>query len=176
MSSFSIHIRPENIADVKTVFEVEAAAFNREEEAILVDRLRTSIAFIPGLSLVAERDNKIVGHILFTDLPVNSGEGLISGVLAMAPVAVLPAYQNQGIGGVLIRRGLEVATDMGYKAVVVLGHEHYYPKFGFRPAVKWNIKAPMEVPDNNFMALELIPGALDTISGVVVYAPEFGIE
>ncbi|HEY9262006.1 N-acetyltransferase [Chitinophaga sp.] len=171
----SIHIRPETAGDITTIFEVEAAAFQREEEATLVDQLRAGAAFIPGLSLVAEIDHQIVGHILFTRLQIKSGEALLSGILALAPVAVLPAYQSMGIGGSLIRKGLEVAREMGYKAVIVLGHEHYYPKFGFMPAVKWNIRAPMEVPDANFMVLELVAGALDHISGVVVYAPEFGI-
>jgi putative acetyltransferase len=172
----SIHIRPENAGDITTIFKVEAAAFQRSEEAILVDQLRAGAAFIPGLSLVAEIDQQIVGHILFTALQIKSGEELMTGLLALAPVAVLPAYQNRGVGGALIRKGLEIARELGYKGVIVLGHEHYYPKFGFVPAAKWHIRAPLEVPDGNFMALELVAGALDHFSGVVVYAREFGIE
>lgn len=94
----SIHIRPENAGDIIPIFEVEAAAFQREGEAILVEQLRAGTAFIPALSLVAGSDHKIVGHILFTALHIKSGEELISGVLAMGPVAVLPAYQSKGIG------------------------------------------------------------------------------
>ena len=175
MTSSEIKIRQEQNADVTTVFDVVTQAFQQTYEALLVDRLRSGAAFIPELSLVATLNNRIVGHILFTELLIQSGEQTISGALAMAPVAVIPGYQKMGVGSLLIRKGLEIAAGMGYKAVVVLGHAGYYPKFGFEPAAKWNIHAPFEVPSINFMALELIPGALERMSGTVIYAPEFGI-
>lgn len=90
-----------------------------------------------------------------------------------APVAVLPAYQKQGIGSQLILHGLNKSKEMGFKSVIVLGHETYYPRFGFRPADKWGIKAPFEVPDEAFMALELEAGSLNGIAGTVVYGREF---
>lgn len=165
-----ITIQQETKVDHKFVFEVHKQAFKREEEAILVDRLRISPAYIPPLSLVAIIDHHIVGHILFTDIKINKKD---VHALALAPLSVLPGFQNQGIGGLLIKEGLSKAASIGYAAVIVLGHEHYYPKFGFVPASKWNIKAPFDVPDNVFMGMELFPGALDGVSGLVEYAPEF---
>lgn len=171
MKPNAITIQQETKVDHKLVFEVHKQAFKREEEAILVNRLRTSSAYIPSLSLVAIIDHHIVGHILFTEIRINKKNVQ---ALALAPLSVLPAFQRKGIGGLLIKEGLGKAAELGYGSVIVLGHETYYPKFGFTNASKWNIKAPFEVPDNNFMALELFPGALDGVEGVVEYAPEFG--
>lgn len=171
MKPNAITIQQETKVDHKLVFEVHKQAFKRDEEAILVDRLRNGPAYIPHLSLVAIINNHIVGHILFTDIRINSKNVQ---ALALAPLSVLPAFQRQGIGGLLIKEGLGKAAELGYASVIVLGHEHYYPKFGFTNASKWNIKAPFEVPDNAFMALELFPGALDGVAGVVEYASEFG--
>ncbi|MRG44831.1 GNAT family N-acetyltransferase [Chitinophaga sp. SYP-B3965] len=165
-----ITVQQETKVDRKFVFEVHKLAFKREEEAILVDRLRISPAYIPALSLVAIIEDHIVGHILFTEIKIDKRD---VHALALAPISVLPAFQNQGIGGLLIREGLSKAAETGYGAVIVLGHEHYYPKFGFVPASKWHITAPFDVPDNFFMGMELFPGALDGVSGEVEYAPEF---
>jgi Predicted acetyltransferase len=172
MQPNAITIQQETKVDHKFVFEVHKQAFKREEEAILVDRLRSSPAYIPSLSLVAIIGHRIVGHILFTEIKIDKRN---VHALALAPVAVLPEFQQQGIGGMLIREGLSKATETGYGAVIVLGHEHYYPKFGFVPASKWGVTAPFDVPDNFFMGMELFPGALDGVSGMVEYAPEFGI-
>lgn len=171
MQPNTVTIQQETKVDRRFIFEVHKQAFKREEEAILVDRLRTSAMYIPSLSLVAIINHHIVGHILFTEIRI--GKRNVN-ALALAPLAVLPEFQQQGIGGMLIREGLSKAAEAGYGAVIVLGHEHYYPKFGFIPASKWGITAPFDVPDNFFMALELFPGALDGVSGMVEYAPEFG--
>ena len=88
-------------------------------------------------------------------------------------MAVRPEFQKSGIGGQLIQQGLKVAEELGFKSVIVLGHEHYYPKFGFEPADKWNIKAPFDVPSNVFMAIELVKDGLKNISGTVIYPKEF---
>ena len=88
-------------------------------------------------------------------------------------MAVLPEYQNQGIGGQLIKYGLERAKELKFKSVIVLGHEHYYPKFGFVPAEKWNIKPPFEVQKNVFMAIALEEKGLNGVSGTVRYPKEF---
>lgn len=88
-------------------------------------------------------------------------------------MAVSADFQKQGIGGQLIREGLKRAAALGFGSVIVLGHEHYYPKFGFEPASKWGIKAPFDVPDEVFMAIEIIPNALGNISGTVQYPKEF---
>lgn len=172
MKPNAIIIQQETKIDQKSIFEIHKQAFEREDEAILVDRLRNSYAYIPQLSLVAIDKQQMVGHILFTEIKIDKRN---VHALALAPLSILPAYQKQGIGGMLIKAGIEKATELGYGSVIVLGHEHYYPKFGFVPASKWNIKAPFEVPDNFFMGMELFPGALNGVSGVVEYAPEFDI-
>jgi predicted N-acetyltransferase YhbS len=93
--------------------------------------------------------------------------------LALAPVAVLPEYQNQGIGGKLIMEGHRLARELGYGSVIVVGHPAYYPRFGYKPASRWNITASFEVPDEAFMALELLEGGLKDVSGEIEYVKEF---
>ncbi|MDU1890416.1 MAG: N-acetyltransferase [Dysgonomonas sp.] len=173
-SSFNIDIREENANDFPAVYNVHFTAFGRNDEARLTDRLRLSKAFIPQLSLVAQTDNKIVGHILFTKITIsNDVDGGATESLSLAPVAVVPEMQRQGIGAMLIRRGLEIARELGYKSVIVLGHKDYYPRFGFISTQKWQIKPPFNVPKETFMGLELIDGSLSDVAGVVKYADEF---
>lgn len=88
-------------------------------------------------------------------------------------MAVRPQFQEKGIGGQLINEGFKTARGLKFKSIIVLGHEHYYPKFGFEPAGKWNIKAPFDVPSNAFMAIELEQDGLKNISGTVIYPKEF---
>jgi putative acetyltransferase len=116
-----------------------------------------------------------MGHILFTPVTIDQGGGRAARLRAMglAPVAVLPEFQRQGIGSELVRRGLTACRDIGYEAVVVLGHPDFYPRFGFAPASTFGLKCEYSVPDPVFMAIELVPGALKGISGLVKYAPEF---
>lgn len=166
-------IREETPADFAVVHQLNKAAFDEELEANLVDLLRDSEAFVPGLSLVATVDDKIVGHILFTKLRIKGPQGTEFESLALAPMAVAPELQNQGIGGQLIQYGLDKAKALGYTSVIVLGHEHYYPRFGFAPAICWNILPPFEVPENVFMAIELVAGGLKGVSGTVEYPKEF---
>jgi predicted N-acetyltransferase YhbS len=137
----------------------------------MVARLRRSDAFVPELSLVAE-DDEIVGHILLTKVKIKK-EDFTKESLALAPVSVLPDYQNKGVGKRLMTEALRVAKESGFQSVIVLGHPAYYPKFGFKPASQWGIQAPFEVPDDVFMALELVDHALDGISGVVEYPRAF---
>ena len=172
MTIHNVLVRQELPSDFSSVFSIHEQAFARTFEADLVNRLRRSKAFVPELSLVALKDKVLAGHILFTKIKIkNKDVEHLS--LAMAPVSVLPDFQNKGIGMALIRRGLDKATELGFTSVIVLGHEHYYPKFGFSPAEKWNIHCPFDVPSSFFMALELQPGSLNDISGMVEYAPEF---
>lgn len=169
-----IKIRQENIDDyeevynvIKTAFETAEHADGNEHELVVV--LRKSDSFIPELSLVAVKDNKIVGYILFTKIKIGEYEEL-----ALAPLGVLPEYQKQGIGSELIKKGHKLAKVLGYHYSVVLGSDKYYTKFGYIPASKYGIKAPFEVPDENFMAIKLNDTDTEVI-GIVKYAKEFGI-
>ncbi len=169
-----LNIRREIITDYDIVYQVTKIAFENAEhsdgnEQDLVVALRKSKSFIPELSLVAIEDNKIVGHILFTKALVDNVE-----VLALAPLSVLPEYQNQGIGLSLIKRGHIIASNLGYEYSVVLGHAKYYPKAGYIPASKYGIKAPFEVNDENFMAIRFDQKA-DKLNGVIQYDKAFGI-
>lgn len=173
MNMNNVIIRQEQESDYKQVFKVVKMAFENEkysdkDEHNLVGRLRKSDVFISELSMVAEIDGKIVGHILFTEITIG---GQIA--LALAPVAVLPDYQGSGIGSKLIKAGHEVAKTLGYKVIVLLGHKEYYPRFGYVKASLYGIKAPFDVPDENFMVLELKENSLKEFNGVVEYASEF---
>lgn len=147
----------------------ENAEYTDGNEQNLVAALRKSKSFIPELSLVAVEDEKIVGHILFTKAVVQGVE-----VLALAPLSVLPDYQNRGIGLSLMKEGHSIAHKLGYEYSVVLGHSKYYPKAGYIPASECGIKAPFEVDDESFMALNL-NGSQNKLNGVIEYDKAFGI-
>lgn len=170
-----IVIREEQAADHAAVYKLHQVAFGQDDEAKLVDALRQGDAFIPALSLVALIDDVIVGHILFTRIHIRNASGEDADSLALAPVAVLPAHQRHGIGGRLIRAGLAMARRLGHASCIVLGHQDYYPRFGFRPASAWAIRSPFDVPDEVFMAMELVPYGLRDVSGEVVYPEAFGV-
>lgn len=119
--------------------------------------------------MVAIKDNKIIGYILFTKIKIGEYDEL-----ALAPLGVLPEYQKQHVGSELIKQGHKIASELGYHYSVVLGDEKYYSKFGYIPASKYGIKAPIDVPDENFMAINLNHSNVP-INGVVKYAKEFGI-
>lgn len=167
-------IRQENIRDYEDVYNVVKTAFETAEhsdgnEHDLVVALRKSENFIPELSLVALKNNKIVGYILFTKVKIGQYEEL-----TLAPLGVLPEEQRQGVGSRLIEEGHRIAKKLGYHYSIVLGSEQYYTKFGYVPAIKYGIKAPFDVPDENFMAIKL-NNSPSEIKGVVEYAKEFGI-
>jgi predicted N-acetyltransferase YhbS len=172
-----IIIRKENENDyfivekiIKEAFENEA--YSDHKEHFLVSRLRKSNSFIPELSLVAEYDGLIVGHILLTKLIIkNENEKFDS--LALAPVSVKKEFQNKGVGSKLILESHKVAKELGYKSIILLGHKDYYPRFGYEPTVKYNIKSPFEVQDDFYMIVKLEENALDNVSGLVEYPQEF---
>ncbi|MBO9620427.1 MAG: N-acetyltransferase [Niabella sp.] len=166
-------IRAERMGDLKAIADVNETAFGRMEEANLVEQLRHSEAFIPELSLIAEQHSEILGHILFTKIKIIDSLNHCHQSLALAPIAVSTAYQNRGVGSALIKEGLHRAREIGYLSVIVVGHETYYPRFGFIPASHWRITAPFDVPDEAFMAVELVENGLKHVSGMVVYAKEF---
>jgi putative acetyltransferase len=167
-------IRKETEKDYSSVRKVNESAFETTEEADLVDSLRKNPKYIPELSLVAEDNGEVIGHILFTPLTIINSE-VDHKLLALAPMAVLPKYQKKGIGSALIEAGFEKAQELGYKAIIVLGHPDYYSRFGFIPAEQFDIHPPLEEWKEAFFAIELEKGSLKNISGTVSYLPEFGI-
>lgn len=173
----TINIRQETAADYPAVFDLIVQAFKDEvlsdkREQFLVERLRKSDAFLPELSLVATVKEQIVGYILLTKISIDSYSERIDS-LALAPVAVLPAFQKKGIGGQLIEKAHSVAKALGFESVILLGHEKYYPKFGYQALHTFNISIPFEAPKENCMAVELKPNSLKNISGKVIYPKEF---
>ncbi len=173
----SIHIRQERPSDYPQVFHLIEAAFRHEKysdkrEQFLVERLRSTDGFIPDLSLVAEMDRQVVGYILLSKVKIATVQDEIT-ALALAPVAVLPAFQGKGLGAALILKAHDTARDLGYQSVIVLGHEKYYPKFGYQPLHHFHLSLPFDAPPENCMAIELVPGALKNLTGKVVYPDAF---
>jgi predicted N-acetyltransferase YhbS len=168
----NIIIRKELKEDNARTKEINDQAFKQENEGILINKLRDKNHFIPELSLVAETDEMVVGHIFFYPVKINSAYQKHP-TLSLGPMSVLPEYQKRGIGGKLINEGLKLAEELGFRSVIVLGHPKYYPKFGFTKASKWSIKTPFEVPDEVFMALEIVEGELQDKSGIIEYPAEF---
>ena len=159
--------RPTDIADVRSL---NIAAFPSEAEADLVDELRVNGK--ATVSLVAVHDERIIGHILFSPVMMESNVGQDS-ILGLAPMAVLPAFQRRGVGSLLVTTGLAQCKRNGVGAVVVLGNPDYYSRFDFQTASLSNIGCLYDVPDKYFMALELADGVLSRISGTAQYQPEF---
>ncbi|WP_282920709.1 GNAT family N-acetyltransferase [Ignavigranum ruoffiae] len=168
-------IRQAKIDDLVKIKELLRLAFAGVEysdgqEAELVDNLFKSSSYIPELTLVAEIDEKIVGFIMFSRAYV----GQVT-VLALAPLAVLPEFQNQGIGSLLVRQGHQIARKILCPYSIVLGNPAYYQRFGYRSADQFGINSPFEVAKEYFMALKLDSVAM-TLSGTMRYDPAFKIE
>ena len=163
-----MRVRPETAADLAAIREVNRLAFVGEDEARLVDALRDG-GFV-RVSLVAEEDGQVVGHILFSDLPVVTPGGVVP-ALSLAPMAVIPSHQRRGIGSMLVREGLRACALGEHLAVVVVGYPEFYPRFGFSPKMAERLKSPYSGPA--FMAVELMPGALEGVEGEVRYPPPF---
>lgn len=166
----NIAIRPEMDKDIPAIYKVNASAFDRENEARLVDTLRESKAIT--LSLVAELDGQIVGHVLFSPVTITN-ENSEWRAVGLGPVAVLPEFQNQGVGAALIRFGLDELKRFEHDVVIVLGHAEYYPRFGFKPSRPFGIRWEVDVPEDVFMILELRQNALNGRRGIVRYNPAF---
>lgn len=162
------HVRTESVADHSAIREVNDWAFGQDAESRLVAALREG--GYAQLSLVAELEGKIIGHILFSDLVIETADQDVK-ALALAPLAVLPEFQNRGLGTQLTEEGLKRCREAGHRIVIVLGHPAYYPRFGFSPELAQPLESPYAGP--SFMALELVPGALTGVQGRVVYAPPF---
>jgi len=163
-------VREESLNDRAAVREVNIRAFGQTIEADLVDALREHLAGL--LSLVAIKDKHVVGHILFSPVTITAEDGIIEG-MGLAPMAVLPGYQRQGIGSELVHAGIARLASIACPFVVVLGHPHYYPRFGFEPASRHGIRSEWKVPDEAFMILVLDQARIQAVSGVARYWPEF---
>jgi putative acetyltransferase len=168
----SFIIRPERPEDCDAIFEVNLQAFGQDGEARLVNALRADGDYDHELSLVAVSGDRIIGHILFPPITIVSDIAETS-ALALAPLSVHQDFQCLGIGSALIEEGLKECQRLGHRIVVVVGHPTYYPKFGFTIARDFGIRAPFPCPDEAFMALSLVGGALDGISGTVRYPLAF---
>ncbi|MEM9541462.1 MAG: N-acetyltransferase [Cyanobacteria bacterium P01_E01_bin.42] len=165
-------IRPETPADYSEIAQVNNLAFGQENEAQLIDRIRRGDRYIPELSLVATISNKIVGHILFSKIDLIGQEK--QSILGLAPMAVLPEFQNQGIGSQLVREGLAIADRLQMPCVIVLGHSWFYPRFGFEPAEPYGIQPPFPLPPEVFM-VKCLSTCQQKYTGKIVYPPEFDV-
>ncbi|WP_257348709.1 GNAT family N-acetyltransferase [Pseudalkalibacillus decolorationis] len=170
----NVILRTEKLKDHEDVYKLNSIAFeNREDEPQLVERIRLSEEFIPELSIVAEENNEIVGHILLSEAKVIN-EQEEHKVIVLAPVAVKPSYQKQGIGTKLIEEGLKRCKDLGYGLILLIGHPTYYPRFGFKPARDYGLELKQfDVADEVFMVCEIIKGELDRVEGELIYPKTF---
>lgn len=167
-------IRTETEKDFKEVYKLNYEAFgNREDEAKLVERIRRSEEFIPELSIVAEIENEIVGHLLLSKAVIENDEQL-STVIVLAPVAVKSDRQKQGIGSRMIEEGISRCRVLGFNIILLIGHPSYYPRFGFQPARKYGLELKQfKVPDEVFMVFEVKAEALQKIKGELKYPKAF---
>ncbi|HEY7033202.1 MAG TPA: N-acetyltransferase [Thermomicrobiales bacterium] len=152
-----LEIRDETPADYAAIGEVVGRAFGDEPIPELVDRLRRDEVVVA--SLVAVEDGQVVGHIMFTETPIETGGEEIAGAI-LSPLAVTPERQGAGIGSALVRQGIEVCRERGRAALLVLGHPTYYPRFGFSPELAHRVRSKYSDKGKAYMAMELTPGAL----------------
>jgi predicted N-acetyltransferase YhbS len=172
-----INIRQEIKSDYQSTINVVKQAFQMEpysdqSEHHLVKRLRNSIFFIPELSLVAEVNGELVGHIILSKIKIKNEKCEIES-LALAPVSVLPKFQKKGIGTQLILEVHKIAQSLGFQSIVLIGHAAYYPRFGYRVAADFSITFPFEIPKENGMVIALKEGILAEINGMVIYPDVF---
>ena len=163
-------IRRERVEDREAIRHVHRVAFGGSAEATLVDRLRDDGLVV--VSLAAVEDHHVVGHILFSRLPIHTSTVVIPAV-ALAPLGVIAGRQRQGIGSALVRKGLQECRAAGERIAIVLGHPEYYPRFGFSSALASRLRSPFS--GRSFMALELESAALAGVSGEVRYPPAFDL-
>ena len=166
-----VMIRKESPGDYAAVRRINELAFGQADEAEIVDRLRGVAQ--PLISLVAVLEGRVVGHILFSPVSIET-EGSAFPALGLGPMAVLPGFQRQGVGSELVRHGLEEGRRLNQTVVVLIGHPEFYPRFGFSSAKAKGLRCEFEVPEEAFMVAELTPGALRGRVGVVKFRPEFG--
>ena len=165
-------IRAETPGDYPGVAHVNNAAFNEENEAQLIELIRHTDLYVPELSLVAVKDDHVVGHVMFSYVTLESPTGDVR-ILDLAPLAVHPDHQNQGVGTALTEHGLELIETRGEPLVLVEGIPSYYPRFGFERASLHGITPPSpKIPDDAFM-VKLLPNYDPSYRGKVRYPPAF---
>jgi putative acetyltransferase len=164
-------IREEKTEDVAGIRLVNESAFKQPEEANIIDKLRQNCSGI--LSLVAIEGDNIIGHILFSPAVIESENGQMVG-MGLAPMAVIPERQCQGIGTALIKRGIACLRELDCSFVIVLGHSKYYPRFGFKLASQYGLRSQWKgVPDEAFMIMVLKDNVMHNVDGVAYYRDEF---
>lgn len=166
-----LRIRRETVADIDAIRRLNELAFEGPAEARIVDRLRVSAR--PFISLVAEDEGRIVGHVCFSPVDVVHPDGHAVTVGGLGPMAVAPDRQRQGIGTKLVERGLDECRRAGFTVVVVVGHPEYYPRFGFQPAAPRGVVSQYDVPEPVFMLVELERDAAAGLRGVAHYHEAF---
>ncbi len=167
-----LYVRGEKQADYDTIFEINKLAFGRDDEGNLVNSIRKTRSYEFGFSLVAIKEDVILGHALFSKGFITHRNRRFK-CLVLGPIAVLPEHQRRGVGKALIEEGLERAKEVGFGAVVVVGDPVYYGQFGFIPALSKKLRTTMKIPDENFMVKEISRNALRGIIGTVMFPREF---
>ena len=176
-AGYNATLRKERKSDWRAVEQVTYRAFRDApptgsgddgNEALLAQKLRSSASFVPQLDFVAELNGSVIGNIMYTRSKVTGDDGGEWETLTFGPISILPKYQRQGIGSALIYKTLEVARALGYRAVLIFGHESYYPRFGFKPASEFSITTDDGSNFPAFMALPLYDGALDGVHGRLI--------
>jgi putative acetyltransferase len=165
-----IIVKSESPDDIRAIEVVNLSAFQGEKEAILIDELRKSQGFSQDLSLVAEFNGRIVGHLMLTPVVLKTTSGEIN-MLALAPMSVVPSQSHRGIGSELVNTAIERAREKGYAGIIVAGHPDYYQRFGFEAASKYGISCNLPVPEDSIMVIEVTGGSLQ--KGSLHYPPQF---
>lgn len=159
-------IRDERPDDIPLVRDVNRLAFEQDQEANIVDALRSNGA--ARLSLVAVVGDAVVGHVLYSPAFIGAVEGA-----GLGPMAVLPAHQRRGIGSQLVEAGNARLRELGCPFIIVLGHPGFYPRFGFTPARAVGITCEWDVPDDVFMIAVLDELQMRGVTGLAKYREEF---
>jgi putative acetyltransferase len=168
----TVSTRQENHGDHTAVADIHRQAFGRELEGEIAANLRIGGEFIPDLSLVAESDGKVVGHIILSRLRYDVATSECR-LLALGPIGVLPNFQKQGVGTSLMNEAIRRSRELGFLGIALIGHPTYYPRFGFQPASRFGIVLPYKVPDDVAMVLALFEESLTGCEGSVLFPPAF---